>query len=275
MNSKDSGGRLERFFTGKGFYIVLFLCAAVIGVSAWMIAAGNETMAKDVSKNDTAYSNKRVETVIIPPADVDSSAADSVPAMKTERPNASTGTSTTPGADAKADADTGATAKPGAETKPTESDTAETAAIAAPDSAAPQSPVWLWPVSGDIERGYSMSTLSYDVTMRDWRTHDGIDIAAPVGTIVTATRGGTVESIENDDLFGTVVTISHGDGTKAVYANLDTATAVSLNEAVEPGYIVGTVGETALAEVGQEAHLHFALEANGQSINPLDYLQSA
>lgn len=275
MNSKDSGGRLERFFTGKGFYIVLFLCAAVIGVSAWMIAAGNETMAKDVSKNDAAYSNKRVETVIIPPADADSSAAaDSVPAMKTERP----GTSTRPGTgtDANADTSTGATTKPGEEkTKPTESETAETAAIAVPDSGAPQSPVWLWPVSGDIERGYSMSTLSYDVTMHDWRTHDGIDIAAPVGTIVTATRGGTVESIENDDLFGTVVTISHGDGTKAVYANLDTATAVSLNEAVEPGYIVGTVGETALAEVGQEAHLHFALEANGQSINPLDYLQSA
>lgn len=274
MNSKDSGGKLERFFTGKGFYIVLFLCAAVIGVSAWMIAAGNETMAKDVSKNDAAYSNKRVETVIIPPADVDSStASDSVPAMKTERP----GTSTRPGtgADANADTSTGATTKPGGEkTKPADSETAETAAITTTESAAaPQSPVWLWPVSGDIERGYSMSTLSYDVTMRDWRTHDGIDIAAPVGTIVTATRGGTVESIENDDLFGTVVTISHGDGTKAVYANLDTATAVSLNEAVEPGYIVGTVGETALAEVGQEAHLHFAIESNGQSINPLDYLQ--
>ena len=31
----DSGqSRLESFFGGKGFYIVLFLCVAVIGVSA-------------------------------------------------------------------------------------------------------------------------------------------------------------------------------------------------------------------------------------------------
>ena len=47
-SSNSSGKKLEGFFTGKGFYIVLFLCAAVIGVSAWMKAAGNETM------NDTS-----------------------------------------------------------------------------------------------------------------------------------------------------------------------------------------------------------------------------
>ena len=41
MNSRGSGKKLEGFFTGKGFYIVLFLCAAVIGVSAWMMATGN------------------------------------------------------------------------------------------------------------------------------------------------------------------------------------------------------------------------------------------
>ena len=44
MNSKSSGKGLEGFLMGKGFYIVLFLCAAVIGLSAWMMTAGNETM---------------------------------------------------------------------------------------------------------------------------------------------------------------------------------------------------------------------------------------
>ena len=33
MNSRSSGEKLEAFFNGKGFYIVLFLCAAVIGAS--------------------------------------------------------------------------------------------------------------------------------------------------------------------------------------------------------------------------------------------------
>ena len=35
--------KLEKFLTGKGFYIVLFLCIAVIGESAWiMLFSGDE-----------------------------------------------------------------------------------------------------------------------------------------------------------------------------------------------------------------------------------------
>ena len=58
MSSKSSGKKLEGFFTGKGFYIVLFLCAAVIGLSAWMMAAGNETME---DMNSIGFENKRIE----------------------------------------------------------------------------------------------------------------------------------------------------------------------------------------------------------------------
>ena len=36
MDSKKSfGKKLEHFIEGRGFYIVLVLCAAIIGVSAW------------------------------------------------------------------------------------------------------------------------------------------------------------------------------------------------------------------------------------------------
>ena len=250
MSSNSSGKKLERFFTGKGFYIVLFLCAAVIGVSAWMMAAGNETMANDVvnSGNSTAYSNRRVETVIIPPADsTETGQTDdaSVPAMSS--------------ADSADEEDAAAQD--------------ETVAVfSEAEAAAAAPPEWLWPVSGSVERGHDLSSLGYDVTMRDWRTHTGIDIEAPLGSTVTATRGGTVESVVEDDLYGTVVTIDHGDGTKAVYANLASEPAVAVNDAVEPGYIIGAVGTSALAEVGQQPHLHFAVTANGQSVDPLEFL---
>ena len=62
MNSKSSGKGLEGFLMGKGFYIVLFLCAAVIGLSAWMMTAGNETM-EERDGNPGA----RVETVLVTP----------------------------------------------------------------------------------------------------------------------------------------------------------------------------------------------------------------
>ena len=60
MSSNSSGKKLEGFFTGKGFYIVLFLCAAVIGVSAWMMAAGNEAMDDLNKANNASFVNKRV-----------------------------------------------------------------------------------------------------------------------------------------------------------------------------------------------------------------------
>ena len=67
MNSSSSGRRLEGFLSGKGFYIVLFLCAAVIGASAWMTVGRNETMSDDALQTSADSSeNRRVETVIIP-----------------------------------------------------------------------------------------------------------------------------------------------------------------------------------------------------------------
>ena len=66
MNSRGSGKKLEGFFTGKGFYIVLFLCAAVIGVSVWMMATGNETMENDpVRSNSASFDDKRVEMAVV------------------------------------------------------------------------------------------------------------------------------------------------------------------------------------------------------------------
>ena len=67
MNSKSSGHGLEGFLMGKGFYIVLFLCAAVIGLSAWMMAAGNGAM-EELTPTGAGFEERRVETVIITPA---------------------------------------------------------------------------------------------------------------------------------------------------------------------------------------------------------------
>jgi hypothetical protein len=41
---------------------------------------------------------------------------------------------------------------------------------------------FVWPVNGTLERDYAMDALCYDPTMLDWRTHDGLDLAAAMGT---------------------------------------------------------------------------------------------
>ena len=67
MNSSSSDSRSEGFFAGKGFYIVLFLCAAVIGVSAWVMAAGNRTMEKtDTVEVMRTEQETEAEAVIAP-----------------------------------------------------------------------------------------------------------------------------------------------------------------------------------------------------------------
>ncbi len=241
MNSKSSGGRLEAFFTGKGFYIVLFLCAAIIGASAWMMAAGERPVAEDVSRlNRESLDNHRVETVILPPEDAQPAMA---PEIEVLRPESSIPDLEEPGEVWR------------------EGDVIEAAA-----------PVYVWPVNGQIERRHDENVLTYDATMRDWRTHRGIDIMAPLGETVTAAHAGSVESVSQDDLFGTVVTVAHGDGGRTVYANLAEVPAVSVGDWVEPGDVIGAVGTTALGEIGQGTHLHFAVTVDGVSVDPLDYL---
>jgi len=241
MSSNSSGKRLEGFFTGKGFYIVLFLCAAVIGVSAWMLAAGNETMENELGAVGESSLN-RVETIIIPPAEDETTQV-----INLDPPEVVFET---------------------AEEAPEAVEVFEESVI----EVVATEPEYIWPVSGEIERGHDASRLMYDVTMRDWRTHEGIDILAPLGSTVTATRGGTVSSVEADDLYGTVVTVEHDDGSRAMYANLAELPAVNVNERIEQGYIIGAVGDTALCEVGQGTHLHFALTVNGESVDPLSVL---
>ena len=48
--------------------------------------------------------------------------------------------------------------------------------------------------------------------MQDWRTHNGIDIAATAGQAVASIADGTVTAIYEDDYLGTTVVLSHGNG---------------------------------------------------------------
>ena len=248
MSSNSSGKKLEGFFTGKGFYIVLFLCAAVIGVSAWMMATGNETMENDpVRNNSVNLDDKRVETVIVP---------------------AQSGTAETGALEADApEVNTEGLAE-NAEVQDSEA----VAAVEEQPVVEAAAPIYVWPVAGQVERAHSSDTLSYDQTLRDWRTHEGIDIIAELGAPVVAAHSGSVESIVQDSLYGTVVTVSHGDGTRTIYANLAENPPVTVGDWIDCGTTIGAVGSTALCEISQTSHLHFAITVNGTAADPMDYL---
>lgn len=156
-----------------------------------------------------------------------------------------------------------------------------TASAAAPAEEPKEEPAWeeaadaaayVWPVEGTVDRPFSLEAFAYDPTMGDWRTHDGLDIAAETGAAVSACAAGTVESVEDDNMLGMTVTVDHGMGLKSVYANLDEAVDVDAGDPVEPGTVLGTVGNTAVAENAEPSHLHFAMKEYGAAVDPLNYL---
>jgi murein DD-endopeptidase MepM/ murein hydrolase activator NlpD len=127
---------------------------------------------------------------------------------------------------------------------------------------------YTWPVSGAVQKKFSMESLIYSQTMRDWRTHSGIDLAATVGTGVKAVSGGVVDAVYQDDMMGTCVVIEHADNIKSLYANLAEQPAVKVGDRVSTGAVIGAVGNTALFESSEPSHLHLEIYKNGEVVDP-------
>ena len=128
------------------------------------------------------------------------------------------------------------------------------------------------PLEGEVITAFSMEELVYNATLGDWRTHDGVDIAAEAGTSVLAASSGTVISVEEDPLMGTTVVIEHDGGYQTTYSNLQAEPSVAEGDTVSAGQIIGAVGDTAAAEAAQGPHLHFSVTCDGEPVDPQSFL---
>jgi len=117
-----------------------------------------------------------------------------------------------------------------------------------------------------------METLSYNQTTRDWRTHNGVDIAAEAGTQVVAAADGEVYTTYEDDTLGYTVVIRHEGGYTTRYSSLGEDVRVKAGDTVQMGQVIGTVGETALVETVLGPHLHFSVSCQDIPMDPADFL---
>ena len=129
------------------------------------------------------------------------------------------------------------------------------------------------PVSGQTVAAYSMEALSYNQTTRDWRVHNGVDIAAESGTAVCAAADGTVYTVYDDENMGMTVVISHDGGYTTRYSSLAEETAVKAGDQVIAGQTIGTVGNTALLESAIGDHVHFSVSCSGEDVDPAEFLK--
>ena len=129
------------------------------------------------------------------------------------------------------------------------------------------------PVQGEVLSPYAMEVLSYNQTTRDWRIHNGIDLAAPAGTQVVAAADGEVYTIYEDDTMGTTVVIRHPGGYTTRYCSLAAEVAVSAGQPVTMGQPIGAVGTTALMENALGDHVHFSVMKDDEPVDPMSFIQ--
>ncbi len=131
------------------------------------------------------------------------------------------------------------------------------------------------PVSiGKVGMNWSADIPVFSNTMEDYRVHLGVDITAEAGTPVYAAANGTVEAVEFDPMMGQTVIITHADGYKTVYRNMQTSipAGIEKGKAVKAGDTIGAVGDTALVEISEEPHLHFEIYKDDTSENPMEHI---
>lgn len=243
MNRKPSFiDKISNFVTGKGFYLVVLVCVAAIGLSGFYLV-----------RSLRGDPGSQVEDLPV----TGSAAITASPTPVTTPKPQITPSPVTP------------TATPEPTPAPTPVPTVAPAPTPVPTPAAL---VFTWPVNGPVIAPHSVEALAYDETMGDWRTHAGVDISVELGCRVLATAAGTVSAVYEDDLMGTTVEIDHGNGLVSIYSNLDTVPAVKVGTKVSTGTLIGAVGNTAAAESGHPPHLHFAMLKNNEAVNPEDYL---
>lgn len=132
----------------------------------------------------------------------------------------------------------------------------------------------VWPVDGEIIREYAKDTLIYSKTLGMWLIHTGIDIKSELGENVKCIADGKVISIESNNFYGNVVRIEHEDGYISVYSNLAEDNLPKVNQKINKGEIIGTIGDTAYGESEEESHLHFEIIKDGTNINPEEFLNN-
>ena len=119
-----------------------------------------------------------------------------------------------------------------------------------------------------IRDRYRPDALVWSDTLGLWQTHAALDIAAPLGTAVSACADGTVTEAYRDPLLGYTVRVEHADGYESLYACLQSAEMVEVGRTVQMGDVIGAVGESADAEADLGAHLHFAFFLDGEAMQP-------
>lgn len=267
-NMKKWFRKSSKIFDKEGFYIVLFVCLCIVAVAAVFISRRNAELAKNAlhGNNGTQYTEPDNSKEVVDSSGKDDEAA---PVVNTPVDNKNSSS----GGDSSGSND---------------------------GNIAVEKEVWLkMPVQGDITKDFSKDVIVESLTLGQWETHEGIDIACDIGSPIMAAADGKVVEIRTEDSnidsilktgYGISVIIEHSNGLRTVYSNLAETTTdedgnvisaikVKIGDTVKCGDVIGFAGDTAEREMVsiEGSHLHFEVlkKVNGeyQTVAPKDYIK--
>lgn len=127
----------------------------------------------------------------------------------------------------------------------------------------------LMPVRGHLTSNFG---VRFDPYYHVWQLHPGVDLAAPIGTPITAAAGGRVTWVGWKGGYGNYTCIDHGRADNQRFSTCyghQSKILVALGQQVRAGQVIGQVGSTG-ASTGP--HLHFEVRLGGRPVNPLPWL---
>ncbi len=119
-----------------------------------------------------------------------------------------------------------------------------------------------------ITSGFAMR---FHPILQTWRAHLGVDYGAPIGTPVRSVGDGTVDFAGQQNGYGNVIQIQHGNDRATLYAHLSRID-VKKGQHVEQGQSIGAVGMTGWAT---GPHLHFEFRIHGKHQDPIQVAKAS
>jgi murein DD-endopeptidase MepM/ murein hydrolase activator NlpD len=120
----------------------------------------------------------------------------------------------------------------------------------------------VWPVNGDVTSGYGVRRSAFTGEIG---AHEGVDLAANHGDPVKACWDGKVIFSGEQEGYGKLVVLDHGDGWRSYYGH-NSANAAQVGDVVRAGSFIARAGSTGNST---GTHVHFELRHNDAAVDPM------
>ena len=261
----------------NGFYLALAVCLVAVGIAAWSTydAVNSYTEPQSsLSQQEGSFSTSSQVQAGISLEEEDgegqgsSSSRSETSSKPSDDPEAPQGSS----AQETAGQVTQETPEPSPapESQPEQEETQEQVPATAPLYEISQE--MIWPIEGgESLNAYSAGAPVYSKTMKDWRIHTGLDVAAENESPVLACANGQVKETYTDSMLGNVILVEHGDYL-FYYCGVGENFLVNPGDVVTAGQQLGVV--TAVPyEAAEEPHLHLEVRRDGVALDPQAVLE--